>query len=217
MKSVKLMTFIAAAVCGFAVSNARAQTTTNFVNLTVTIYQQGTIVTNSTAHGETNIVFGPPSVKTYNTSKFLQEVLGPDIGANPAFTSAAKLAQTNNEWVVIDGANTVDVSSYISTSPGDVQIESGSQSQVTFLAAPKITGLVVLTLNYGDGKVQFTVSGLATASTMDTVPNNAGDYTETTKATVTTMAGLGSNSTGPIIVTAKASTSSKTQLNITGL
>ena len=216
MKSVKLMTFIAAAVCAFAVSNARAQTTTNFVTLTVTINQQGPIVTNSTAHGETNIVFGPTSVKTYSTTKFIQEVLGPDIGITN-FTSAAKLAQTNQQWVVIDGANTVDVSSDFSTSPGDVQIEAGTQSQVTFLAAPKITGLVVLTLNYNDGKVQFSVSGLANGSTMDTVPNNAGDYTETGKTSVMTMAGLGSNQTGPIIVTAKASTSSKTQLNITGL
>lgn len=75
----------------------------------------------------------------------------------------------------------------------------------------------MLTLQYTDPKVQFTVSGLANGSTMDTVPNNAGDYTETGKTSVMTMAGLGSNQTGPIIVTAKASTSSKTQLNITGL
>lgn len=217
MKPVKLMTLIVAAVCAFAVSNARAQTTTNFVNLKVTIYQQGPTVTNSTAHGETNIVFGPTSVKTYSTSKFIQEVLGPDIGANPPFTSAAKLAQTNQEWVVIDGANTVDVSSEFSTSPGDVQIEAGAQSEITLLAAPKITGLVVLTLQYNDGKVNFSVSGLAIGSTTDTVPNNAGDYTETGKTSVMTMAGLGSNQTGPIIVTAKASTSSKVQLNITGL
>lgn len=214
MKIQKLIGVVAAAVCAFAVSNARAQVATNFVTLTVTFYQQGP--TNNVTHGSNTVsVFGPTSVKTYNTSQFIQQVLGPDIGVTN-FTSAAKLAQAGEVWMVIDGTNLVDITSDINVTPGDTQIESGSQSQTTFLSDPKIAALLVATLQYNDGKVQFSVSGLATATTTDTVPNNAGVYTETGKITVLSMAGQGSNQKGPMIVTAKLSGSSKAQLN-TGL
>lgn len=214
MKSVKLTILIAAAVCAFAVSNARAQTATNFVALTVTIYQQGPTATVTNAHA-TNTVFGPTSVKTYSPTKFIQEVLGPDIGVTN-FTSAAKLAQTHEEWLIIDGANVVNLSGKLTISIiySETEIESGTQNETNSLSAPKTTSLSVGTLQYNDGTVSFTVSGLATESTTDTVPNNAGVYTETGKTTVMSMVGQGSNQKGPMIVTTKASINSKVQLSL---
>src|SRR5215469_14943610 len=123
MKIGILTSTIAAAVCAFAVSNARAQT--NFVTLTLTTYQQGTTNFVNSAHG-TNIVYAPPTVTTYSTVKFIQQVLGPDIGANPPFTSAAKLGQTSvddiTKWLVVDGTNVVDITGIVSVTPSSTQI-----------------------------------------------------------------------------------------------
>lgn len=213
MKSVKLMILMAAAVCALAVSNVQAQIATNYVALTVTTYQQGPTATVTNAHA-TNTVFGPTSVKTYSPIKFIQEVLGPDIGVTN-FTSAAKLAQTHEEWLVIDGTNVVNLSGKLTINLiySETEIESGTQNETNSLSAPKLSTLSVGTLSYSDGTVSFTVSGLATGSTTDTVPN-AGVYTETGKTTVMSMVGQGSNQTGSTIVTVKASVNSKVQLSL---
>jgi hypothetical protein len=71
-----------------------------------------------------------------------------------------------------------------------------------------------MTLQYDDGTVQFSIKGLATGTTTDTVPNNAGVYTETRKDTTVNMTGEGSNQKGPLIVTARLSGSGKGELSL---
>ena len=211
MRLVKWMTSIAAGVCVFAACSARAQVFTNFITLSLTTYQQGPTNNVNTAHG-TNRVYGPTLVKTYSTIQFIQQVIGTNLSIN--FSSAAKLAQTNDVFVVIDGAKVANVSAYISVDVSDVQIVSGSLSTSNFLDSPSMVGMVLTTLQYNDGTTRFSATGMGTGTTSDTIPNNAGIYTETRKDISLSMAGEGSNQNGNLLVTAKLSGAGKGVLSL---
>jgi hypothetical protein len=215
MRPLKIILPLIAAVCGLAVSNARAVAVaspafTNFVTIGIVAQGQGTSTTN-TVNSTTS--FAKPIKGTFNTALLLEELGGVTIGTN--FSKSAKLVYIEggsgtNGFAVIDGAKFVSVSNIMSlnTSISTNEVKSGTQSNTNGLALKTLSNLSIVELDYDDtiagvnGSLAFNLRGIATTTTTDTVPSN-GSYTKTFSAKLT---GTGSGvSAAPFVLTGTAS------------
>lgn len=216
MKLKILITSIAVAVCAFAMSSAHAQTTTNIVAFSATSIGQGT---NGPSHG-TNTFFAPGKTSKATTTLLLEEI-GRVIHAesNVTLTVNAKLvllAGHGGAFAVIDGANFYPIDNIMGvTKPSvndtnylGVKVKSGIQNGTTGLAFPSMKETQLLEVLYNDTSVitdgtglVFTLQGVASSSTVDSVPTAGGVYTETFSAKISNMTGDGMNGTNQFVVT----------------
>jgi hypothetical protein len=223
MRRSKLIVSLAAAVCAFAVCNAHAQTT-NIVTFSATETSQGTI---STTQG-TNTSFALAKASGVSTADVIEEL---GLATTNNFSKAAKLVIISGNdaptFAVIDGANFVDVSAIMNLSfPSENNVQSGIEnggpkgSGGTGLAFKTLKQLQILELDFNDidigqgHDIQFSLRGLATATTTDTVPSSAGVYTETFSAKITSMTGDGTKDGVPFVATGSLSASGKGVLTL---
>lgn len=212
------MTSIAAGVCVFAVSGARAQVT-NAVTISVTTFNQGP--TNTTSNGtSTTTTYGPTKTKAYNTAAVVEEI-GKAIGVT--FTSPKLVLITGNNgatFAVIDGANTYDLSSngvnvLNITFSIPAQIKSGSQVST---GQQKLTQSIPINIVYDDtvsstgNQLTFTLSGLVTFTETKTAPVSL-TFTDTEKGKFTGSGG-GTSQGNPFTATGTISFSGSAKLTV---
>lgn len=215
MKPHKFLITVAAAVCTFAFS-AHAQTT-NVVTFKATMTSQGTI---NTSFQGTNTSFALEKPAALTTAGLITEI-GDAKGVT--FTKAAKLVIIDSSFAVLDGTNLVDASGIMSLSlPSTNNVQSGVRNGTTFLAFKSLTQLTVIEVDFNDvgvgngSDLQFSMRGLASGTTTDTVPSTNGVYTETFNAKITDMTGSGTKGTNstPFVVTGSISASGKGNLSL---
>ena len=194
---------MAAVMCAFAVSNARAQFVTNTATFTAVAYEPGNTTTNSSG----SITTYRRIKKMYNTAQLLEEI-NSAITTNK-FSKAAKLVLIvtgNNitfpKFAVIDGTNFYDISpaGYNIVNFGDgVAVLSGTNSNTTL--ERKLTEVDYSTIDYNDTAyftnadegLQFDLAGVGMFNLSDTTTNGAGAYTETCKTSIPNLTGSGIN------------------------
>jgi hypothetical protein len=208
---------IATGLCAFAVGTAQASTT-NLVTFAATTFSQG--ATNSS--NGTNTAFGATITKARSTADILHELGN---ATTNSFSTAAKLVLiTGNDkpqFVVVDGANVVDVHGIVSIQhPGNQKIRSGTENGQTQLAFPTLKELQIIELDFDDtsypngSHLNFFLIGLANVTTTDTIPSATGVYTETFKGKVTSMTGEGSSDSGSFVATGSLTVSGKSTTSL---
>lgn len=213
----KLIVSLAIAVCVFAVSGARAQT--NPVTFTATMTLQGP---STLTDGGTNTSYAAAKPTPYSTANLIAEL---GLATSNEFSKKAKLELIGTgggspEFAVSDGTNFDVISTnIISLSQIDSTfVISGTQDNNTGLSVPTSKGLAILELDFNDiglggSDLAFSMRGLFSATTMDTVPSTTtGDYTETSSAKISSMTGDGTQGGTNFVVTGSMSTSGKASL-----
>lgn len=214
----KLIVSLATAVCAFAACGARAQT--NPVTFTATMTLQGP---STPTDGGTNTSYAAAKPTPYSTANLIAE-LGLATGNSFSKTAKLELIGTDSapEFAVSDGADFVAISTnIISLSQIDgTFVISGTQDNNTGLAVPTSKGLAILELDFNDigtggNNLAFSMRGLLSATTKDTVPSGTNlDYTETSSAKISSMTGDGTLGGTNFVVTGSMSTSGKASLSL---
>jgi hypothetical protein len=203
MKQCNKTIALAAVLAFFTVVAGSLQAqVTNVLTITATASEQG--VSND-VNGVTT--YAAPSKLTLDTKQILA-FLAAD--KHTTFPAGAKLVSASREFMVLDKNNNVlvDVSDILSTTNSGYygsRIISGKVNDTTGLASTTETKQKIFTLAYddtgADGSLQFYLTGLITGKTTDTVPNAAGNYTETGSYTMTAAAGDGNYQGIPLVIT----------------
>jgi hypothetical protein len=225
--TLKVLTrFIAAAVCVFAASSARAVVSgpggvTNVVTFDAVSIAQDAPTTNG------SIVTFHTKSGTANTASLLSELGQALIHTN--FSASAKLMLISGEseipfFAVIDGVNSYNLSSLTNTdgtaimslSGGDVQITSGTKSDQTI--QQNRTQMQQITVSFDDSglganDLTFNLTGMAVYTESRTTPV-AGEYTDTVKGKISSMTGTGSYRGAPFVATGTISFSGKATLPV---
>jgi hypothetical protein len=199
MKLKQLITPFAAALYVFAAGNLYASST-NIFTFKATVFPQGAQQTVS------NITTSAAAKSISVATADIISALGTD--TTNTFSKSAKLELIGHGFAVVDGANIVDVSSFIALSFGTNDIESGKFDNNTEIALPTLKDSEIVTLTFSDATTKFYLTGLAVATTTDSTPKN-GVYTETFKATVSSMTGEGVRNGIPFVATGTLSGSGK--------
>ncbi len=212
MRPIKLIAAVAAVSCTLAVSSARAQSITNTATFTAVAYEPGTTTTNN----DGTITYTMNKVM-YNTAALLAEI-NSAITTNK-FSKAAKLVLivtddnlSTPSYAVVDGTNFYNLSSIIEPGAG-VAIKSGTEGDA--IPERKLTEVDRFQINYDDTAhftnanqgLEFTLDGFGTFTRSDTATNRAGDYSETYKASVTSLTGEGHAGTNYFFMTGMLSVS----------
>jgi len=124
------------------------------------------------------------------------------------FPAGALLVVRGDSVIVTDSATNelVDVSDILTAQSDDNSVFSGKQNNATGLAAPMLSEIQYQKLVYDDSAItngahlSFTLGGLATVVTKDTVNAIAGTYSETVTSTVKSGAGTGNYQGTPFIL-----------------
>lgn len=175
----------------------------------------------------TNTSFALERPTALTTAEIISE-LGTVTG-HTNLTKSAKLVIIDSEsasFAIVDGTTFVAIDpSIMSLSlPSTNSVQSGVQNGGpdgmggTGLAFRTLKQLVIIEVDFNDiglgGKdLQFSMRGLATGTTSDTVPTAAGDYTETFSAKISDMTGDGTEGGTPF-ATGSLSASGKADLSL---
>lgn len=124
------------------------------------------------------------------------------------FPAGALLVVRGDSVIVTDSSTNelVDVSDILTAQTDDNSVFSGKQNNATGLAAPMLSEIQYQKLVYDDSAItngahlSFTLGGLATVVTKDTVNAIAGTYSETVTSTVNSGAGTGNFQGTPFIL-----------------
>lgn len=217
IKPTKLIVSLATAVCALAACGARAQTNPVTFSATMTLQGPSTLT-----DGGTNTSYAAAKATPYSAADLIAE-LGLATGNEFSKKAKLELIGTGNspEFAVSDDDNFVVISTnIISLNQIDSTfVISGTQNNNTGLSASTSKGLAILELDFNDigvgngNNLQFSMRGLFSATTMDTVPSpTTGDYTETTSAKVSSMTGDGTLGGTNLVVTGSMSSSGKASL-----
>ncbi|HLX70765.1 MAG TPA: hypothetical protein VKV04_14145 [Verrucomicrobiae bacterium] len=210
MKSPRLLISVAVAVCAFAI-NVQAQTT-NTVTFKATLTIQGP---ETTVQG-TNNSFAVEKPTGLSTAELIGEL---GTATSHQFSKAAKLVLVDGEFAVIDGITNVDVSGIMTLTPGTNFVQSGVQNGDTDLAFRTLKQMIPVEVDFNDiglhaSDLQFSLRGLASGTTTDTVPSTNGVYTETFSAKITDMTGGGTKGGTNFVATGSVSASGKGELSL---
>jgi hypothetical protein len=172
-----------------------------YVSFTVRTTTQNDGVVNGT-----NTTIAPPVIQTHTTADLLS-ILARDKKAqgnwpSNSFPANAKLAITNNTFVVVSGTNIlIDISDILRLTNGNSQIFSGRTNNLTGLSSPATTRLFVGTFTFDDtnitggAHVSFFLRGVVTRVETDSAVVNS-VYKQTVIAKLTNGAGEGIDSDG---------------------
>lgn len=214
MKPTKLIGSLAAAVCVFAACSARAQT--NPFTFSVTMTFQGP---SSTVQG-TNTSYAAERPTPFSSANLIAEL---GLVTTNDFSRKAKLeligTDSAPEFAVSDGTNFVIIpTSIIGLNQIDSKfIISGVQNGGTGLSFPTTKGFAILELDFNDvglggTDLAFSMRGLFSGTSTDTVPSATGDYTETASAKISDMTGDGSQGGTNFVAIGSMSASGKSSL-----
>jgi hypothetical protein len=223
MKLKAILLFTAALALTYAQAQARDIIQT--ITITVMAIPQNSGTSNGTT---TNI---PPSkASAHTTAEFLSRLAQDEFAElnwpSNSFPAGAQLAvvpgqSDNADFAVILGTNVlVDVSDIISFNSDNIEIVSGTQNLQTGLASPSTKRVHLGAITFDDslagnpnGSLTFTLQGIFTETTIDTVPKN-GVYTETRTAKMTSGTGDGTSPGGPFVCTGTISATGKAVLSV---
>jgi len=170
--------------------------------------------------------FAKPVVQTLNTKNLLDRLAldkqAQSLYNNNSFPSGSKLALAGGQFVVVKANNDfiVDVSDILSFTSGANAILSGTTNNTTGLANPKVTELVLVSLNFDDtfieggSNLRFFAQGLDTIKTQDSNPGTNDNYNEKTSDSVKNAAGEGWSGGTPFVVTGSIKGKRNVTLNL---
>lgn len=218
MKPPKFLISVAAAVCAFAICDTDAQTT-NVVTFKTTMTSQGAVVTNFQG---TNISFAVQKPKGFDTADLIHEL---ELStSNTNLSKATKLEIINGDspaFALADGTNVILIDPRIISLnlPSTNSVQSGVQNGDTFLSFRTLKQLVIIELDLNDvglgaSDLNFSMRGLASGTTSDTIPSTNGVYTETFSAKISDMTGSGTEGPTPFVITGSLSASGKGVLSL---
>ncbi len=103
--------------------------------------------------------------------------------------------------------------------PGTNFVQSGVQNGDTDLAFRTLKQMIPVEVDFNDiglhaSDLQFSLRGLASGTTTDTVPSTNGVYTETFSAKITDMTGGGTKGGTNFVATGSVSASGKGELSL---
>ena len=162
-----------------------------------------------------------PLKSTFTTATILSYLAQDEHAAgnypSSSFPAGALLVVRGDSVIVTDSATNelVDVSDILTAQTDDNSVFSGKQNKATGLAAPMLSEIQYQKLVYDDSAItngahlSFTLGGLATVVTKDTVNAIAGTYSETVTSTVKSGAGTGNFQGTPFILTGSFTASCK--------
>ena len=153
-----------------------------------------------------------PLKSTFTTATILSSLAQDEHAAgnysSSTFPAGALLVVRGDSVIVTDSSTNelVDVSDILTAQTDDNSVFSGKQNNATGLAAPMLSEIQYQKLVYDDSaitngaRLSFTLGGLATVVTKDTVNATAGTYSETVTSTVKSGAGTGNYQGTPFIL-----------------
>jgi hypothetical protein len=153
-----------------------------------------------------------PLKSTFTTATILSSLAQDEHAAgnypSSTFPAGALLVVRGDSVIVTDSATNelVDVSDILTAQSDDNSVFSGKQNNATGLAAPMLSEIQYQKLVYDDSAItngahlSFTLGGLATVVTKDTVNAIAGTYSETVTSTVKSGVGTGNYQGTPFIL-----------------